>query len=211
VGHPVRLPPAPRPRPPLAGLVDTWVNAAGTAGSTGDGGAATSARMNQPNGMVVYQGALLLVAETGAHVIRAVHLQTRVITRWAGTGTAGSAGDGLDKLAAAFNVPYGMAALPNGDVLVASFGACRVIRITATGVMRSFAGAGGCTTTGDGSSALSATINGPVGVTVDNSTGTTVVYIAEYTGQRVSARRRWSGQGQPGWRAWPPQRPDARR
>jgi hypothetical protein len=169
-----------------------------------------SALMNQPNGMVVYQDALLLVVESGAHVIRAIDLTTRIITRWAGTGTAGSTGDGLDKLSATFNVPYGIAALPNGDVLVASYAGCRVIRITAAGIVRPFAGTGGCSTSGDGSSALSATMNGPVGVTVDNSTGTVVVYIAEHVHHRVSCQ---SGTiGRPlSQRHIPPCSPSARR
>jgi trimeric autotransporter adhesin len=168
--------------------VETWANSAGTAGSTGDGGAAVSALLNQPNGMVVHQDAVLLVVETGAHVIRAIDLTTRIITRWAGTGTASSTGDGLDKLSATFSGLYGIAALPNGDVLVASYGGCRVTRITAAGIVRPFAGTGGCTTTGDGSSALSATINRPVGVAVDNSTGVTTVYITDNDGHRVSCQ-----------------------
>jgi hypothetical protein len=149
-----------------------------------------SALMNQPNGIIVYQDALLLVASAGGDVIRAVDLATRIITTWAGTGTASSTGDGLDKLAASFHTPIGIAALPNGDVLVSQFDGCRVTRITPAGIVRSFAGSGTCSSTGDGASALTATITNPNGVVVDNSTGIVVVYIADYNGNRVRGYQR---------------------
>jgi hypothetical protein len=168
--------------------VETWANSVGTAGSTGDGGAAVSALLNRPNGMVVHRDAVLLVVDCSSHVIRAIDLTTRIITRWAGTGTASSTGDGLDKLSASFNSPYGIAVLPTNDVLVVQYGGCRVTRITAAGIVRPFAGTGGCTTSGDGSSALSATMNGPVGIAVDNSTGVTAVYITDNDGHRVSCQ-----------------------
>jgi hypothetical protein len=187
--HTLNLPPIPPPPPPLslpAGLVDTWVNTAGTAGSTGDGGAATSAQLSEPEGLLIHPGGgLLLIMDRASHKIRAVDLATRIITTWAGTGVASSTGDGLDKLAATFNLPIGIAALPNGDVLVGQFSGCRVTRITPAGIVRPFAGTGTCSTTGDGGSALAATLSSPVGVTVDNSTGTVVVYIADYNIQRV--------------------------
>jgi hypothetical protein len=169
--------------------VETWVNGAGTAGSTGDGGAALSATLHYPEGLLIHPGGgLLLVAEQLGHVIRAVHLQTRVITRWAGTGTAGSSGDGLDKLAAAaLDKPHSMVVLPDNSILVSSFAGCRLVRITADGVVRQFAGTGTCSTTGDGGDALSATLNGPVQLTLHNTSTGTMVYWGEYMGHRVRA------------------------
>jgi hypothetical protein len=158
------------------------VNSAGTAGGSGDGGAAVSARLNQPNGVLVYGGSLLVVDQV-SHVVRAVDLSSRIITRWAGTGTASSTGDGLDKLAATFNHPFGIA-LVDANVLIAQNVGCQVTRITPAGVVRRFAGSGTCSpSNGDGSSALSANVNTPVAMAYDNSTGT--VYIAEYNAHKV--------------------------
>jgi hypothetical protein len=42
------------------GLVETWVNAGGTAGSAGDGGAASSAQLNMPEGLAVWAGGLVI-------------------------------------------------------------------------------------------------------------------------------------------------------
>jgi DNA-binding beta-propeller fold protein YncE len=176
-------------------LVETWVNAAGTVGSAGDGGAALAATLNGPNGLLVYNGDTLLVAEMGGDVIRAVDLNTRTITRWAGTGSAGATVDGIHRLAAMLNNPHGLAVLPDNSVLIASYGVCRIVRVTAAGVTRLFAGAGTCSSTGNGGSALSATLHGPVGVAVDNSTGT--VYWGELGGHRV---RVCGGRGGGGWR-----------
>jgi hypothetical protein len=183
----------PPPLSSLAGLVETWANTAGTASDTGDGGAATAATLDRPEGLLVYNGDTLLVACQSAHVIRAINLNTRVITRWAGTGTASSTGDGLDKLAATFNFPHGLAVLPDNSLLIVQNGGCRIARVTAAGVVRLFAGTGTCSSTGNGGSALSATLFGPVGVAVDNSTGT--VYWGEIDGNRVRDRGggRWRG------------------
>jgi hypothetical protein len=135
--------------------------------------------------LVVYGSNTLLVADRGNHVIRAVDLSTRIITRWAGTGTAGSTGDGGDKLMAAFNNPISIALLPTADLLVTDANGCRVRRISAGGVVRLFAGTGMCSSTGDGGSALSATLNWPHGLHVYTGGGDVVVYVADLTGNRV--------------------------
>jgi hypothetical protein len=161
------------------------VNSGGTSGNTGDGGAATSATMSAPEGLLVYQGQLL-VASAGGDVIRAVDLTTRIITRWAGTGASSSTGDGLHRLTATFNGPHALVRLPDDSVLVAQFSGCRIWRITADGVARQFAGTGGsCTSSGNGGSGLLAALWSPVAVVADNSTGSTVVYWTEYHGNRV--------------------------
>jgi hypothetical protein len=189
------------PPPPAAahsaGMVSTWVNAAGTAGSAGDGGAALSATLSLPEGLLVV-GGVLLIAERSGHVIRAVDLSTRIITRWAGTGVAGAVtGDGLDKLAAPLNAPLGLAMLPgDGGVLVAQYSLCRVTRITPAGIVRLFIGAGSAASNGDGGSALAANIWGPVSVALAANTsgdGQVAVYISEYDSHKVGVLAGWVG------------------
>jgi len=186
-------PPTPLAFPPtpellLSGFAEVWVNSAGLTGSTGDGGAAVSARLSSPEGVLVYDG-MLLVCDRGNSVIRAVDLQTRVMTRWAGTGGGSALGDGSDKLAIDLPTPYGLALMPDDSVAVSLYGSCRVWRITSAGVMRAFAGTGAsCTTAGNGGAATSATLNRPIGVAVANTSSTGVmVYWAENVGRRVSA------------------------
>jgi hypothetical protein len=170
-----------------AGLVETWVNSAGTSGSSGDGGAAVFARLNAQEGMTVW-GGRLVICDRNNHRLRSVDLATRIITTLGGDGTAGTSGAGGDVSAARFNEPFSLSVLPDGSLVVVDHGGCMARRITAGGVVQSFLGTGTCSTTGNGGSAISATVNGPIGVAWENTTGVLNVYVGEYQGTRVSVR-----------------------
>jgi len=178
------LPPPPPPR-----TVATWANAAGTAGNSGNDGDAVAAQLSGPEGLLVYND-LLLIANSGANVIRAVSLVTRVITTWSGTGVAATAGINGHRSSATLNVPWGLALIPtDNSVLITLATGCRVLRVTSVGVVRQFSGTGGCGTAGDGAAATAANINQPLAVAVDNSTasadGMVTVYISEAAAHRV--------------------------
>jgi hypothetical protein len=167
--------------------VETWVNSAGTSGSSGDGGAAVSALLNVPEGVAVW-GGRLVICDRSNHRLRSVDLATRIITTLGGDGTAGNSGAGGDVSAARFSEPFSLSVLPDGSLVVASLAGCSARRITAGGVVQSFLGTGTCSGTGDGGSATSATVNLAVGVAWENTTGVLNVYVGEYTGLRVSVR-----------------------
>jgi len=59
-------------------------------GFTGDGGAATSARLNAPQALRLDSAGALYIADTANNRIRSWH--AGIITTVTGTGTAGSAG-----------------------------------------------------------------------------------------------------------------------
>jgi hypothetical protein len=170
--------------------VETWVNSAGTSGSSGDGGAAVSARLNLPEGIAVW-GGRLVICDRSNHRLRSVDLATRVITTLGGDGTAGTSGAGLHVSAALFNQPLSLSVLPDGSLVVVDLGGCMARRVLTTGVVQSFLGTGSCSSTGNGGSALSATINQPLGVAWENTTGVLNVYVGEYISQRVSVSREW--------------------
>ena len=73
-----------------AGVI-TRVAGTGTSGNTGDDGPATDAQLNNPVGVAVTADGGFLIADTGNNVVRKVSA-AGVITRVAGTGTAGNAG-----------------------------------------------------------------------------------------------------------------------
>jgi hypothetical protein len=174
--------------------VETWVNSAGTAGSSGDGGAAVSARLNLPEGLVVW-GGRLVICDRSNHRLRSVDLATRVITTLGGDGTAGTSGAGGDVSAARFSDPISASVLPDSSLMVVDFGGCMARRVLTTGVVQSFLGTGSCSSTGNGGSALSATVNQPLGVAWENTTGVLNVYVGEYSGLRVRVhweRRHWA-------------------
>jgi len=74
--------------------VITTIAGTGTAGHTGDGGAATNATLNQPCGMDIDKDGNIYIAEYGDGVIRRIDGATGAITTVAGTGTRGFSGDG---------------------------------------------------------------------------------------------------------------------
>ena len=75
-------------------MVITTIAGTGTAGSTGDGGSATSALLNAPFGIALdSNGDNVYIAEYGNQKIRMIS-SAGIITTIAGTGTAGSTGDG---------------------------------------------------------------------------------------------------------------------
>ncbi|MGL5826860.1 MAG: hypothetical protein ACRCYU_18930, partial [Nocardioides sp.] len=68
----------------------TTIAGTGTAGNTGDGGPATSARLSAPARVAFDAAGDLFIADAGNHKIRKVTLSTGVITTVAGSGVAGN-------------------------------------------------------------------------------------------------------------------------
>jgi uncharacterized protein YjbI with pentapeptide repeats len=77
----------------------------------------------------------------------------------AGTGTAGSTGDGGPATSAALNTPTGLVAIPGGGFYVTDISACVVRKVDPSGTITTVAGNGTCGDIGDGGPATSAEIN----------------------------------------------------
>ncbi len=141
------------------GIVTT-VAGNGSPGSSGDGGAATSARLSAPEDVFVVANGDLYIADTGNHEIRKVTAATGIITRVAGTGSPGSSGDGGAATSARLNSPQGIAIAANGDIYIGDRSNNKVRKVTAsTGVISTYAGTGTAGYSGDGASALLARLN----------------------------------------------------
>ncbi|WP_237531022.1 RICIN domain-containing protein, partial [Streptomyces sp. SID3212] len=80
----------------------------GTPGTAGDGGPATSAQLNKPIGLVLDSAGSLYIADSANNRIRRVTADGKISTV-AGTGTAGTAGDGGAATSAQLNNPMGVA------------------------------------------------------------------------------------------------------
>ncbi len=74
--------------------------------------------LTSPGGMAFAPDGTLVIADTGANVIRRLST-SGVLAAIAGTGTAGFAGDGSPSLAARLNAPAGIAISANGTILIA--------------------------------------------------------------------------------------------
>ena len=101
--------------------VITRVAGTGTPGNSGDDGPATVAELNFPVGVAVSADGGFLIADTSNNVVRKVSA-AGVITRVAGTGTAGNSGDDGTATAAKLNGPFGVAETADGGFLIADSG-----------------------------------------------------------------------------------------
>jgi glucose/arabinose dehydrogenase len=183
-----------------AGLITT-VAGTGQGGSQGDGGPATSARVGAPTGVAVTADGGFLVSDANAQRVRWVS-PDGTITRVAGDGTAGGAGDGGPAIAAQLNVPVGVAALPDGGFLVAEYEGHRVRRVSAAGVITRVAGTGSVGFSGDGGAATAAQLNKPVGVSTTSDGGFLIGDSLNGRVRKVSADgtiATVAGSGEPGY------------
>jgi sugar lactone lactonase YvrE len=170
----------------------------GTPGFSGDGGPATAAQLNQPSGIVT-DGNDIYVADSANHRIRKIDRLTGTITTVAGTGVAGTTGDGGPASAAQLNWPSGLARDPLGNLYVTEYDGAVVRRIDGTtGTISTIAGTGVPGFSGDGGPATAAQFDGPIAVAVaveylDPHAGPeTAVYVADEQNDRV---RRVGGDG----------------
>jgi internalin A len=147
----------------------------------GDGGLATSARLNYPFGVACDGSGNLYIADRGNHRIRKVDT-SGIISTVAGNGTAGYSGDGGPATSAQLKDPVGVACDRNGNLYIVDKDNNRIRKVDNTGKISTVAGNGTGGYAGDGSPATSAQIWVPYGVTFDNNGN---MYIADMNNKRI--------------------------
>ena len=146
----------------------TVVAGNGTVGYTGDGGLATSAALNAPEGVYVDASGNIFIADTGNSVIREVTASNGTVTTVAGNGKEGYSGDGGAATSAQLNDPYSVFVDGAGNIFIADTDNC-VIRKVSGGNISTYAGNTACSYGGDGGLATSAQLDEPEGVFADGS------------------------------------------
>jgi len=148
-----------------------------TSGFSGDGGQATSAQLNFPQGLAVDASGNIYIADGGNRIIRKV-ATNGVISTIAGTpGTYGFSGDGGPATSAQLGLPSGMVFDANGNLFFADPGKHVIRKISTSGIITTVAGIGGSNGfSGDGGLATSAKLNAPTDVCIDASGN---LYIAD--------------------------------
>ncbi|MDD9998867.1 MAG: hypothetical protein OXQ89_14085 [Rhodospirillaceae bacterium] len=162
------------------GTIGTFAGT-GASGYGGDGGPATQALLNWPNGVAVDTAGNVYVADYVNNRIRRI-AQDGTIGTFAGSGQPGSSGDGGPATQARLNWPSGVAVDAAGNVYVAEYVGNRIRRIRADGTIETLAGTGQSGFNGDGGPATEAQINSPFGVAVDRVGN---VYIADQNNHRI--------------------------
>ena len=167
---------------PGPGVINT-VAGNGTEGYTGDGGAATAAELNTPDGVAVDSAGNIYIADTVNCRIRKVIASTGTITTVAGNGTCGYAGDGKAATSAELFEPSGVALDSANNIYIADWDNSRIRKVTvSTGIISTVAGNGTRGYSGDGGKATSAKLDNPYGLAIDN-TGN--IYIADTGNYRI--------------------------
>ncbi|HEX8817215.1 MAG TPA: hypothetical protein VF753_17100 [Terriglobales bacterium] len=165
-----------------AGTINTTIGN-GFLAYSGDGGAPTSAQLNNPGAVFVDPNENLFIADTGNSAIREILASSGNIQTTAGNGIACnpmsfvSCGDGGLATAANLNFPGGVYVDASGDVFIADT-QDSVIReiVAATGDIQTIAGNATSGYSGDAGPATAAELSGPYGVALDGSGN---VYIAD--------------------------------
>jgi uncharacterized protein (TIGR03437 family) len=153
---------------------------AGAAGSSGDNGSASTAKLNAPLGVAADLAGNIYVADTGNHIVRRID-PAGIITTIAGTGEHGFSGDNGPGTRARLDTPSAVAVDVNGNVYIADTGNHVIRRVSTAGVIativgkvRGFAG--------DGGDPLSASLDSPRAIALDAHG---ILYIADSGNRRI--------------------------
>jgi len=178
-----------------AGHITTVVgNGAACAPSTGpcgDGGLASAAQLNGPHGIAFDSSGNIYIDDTNIHRIRKVFQDQNptsltfgefIINTVAGTGVAGSTGDGGLATAAQINQPRGVAIDSSDNLFISESFGHLVRKVDTAGIITTVAGTAGAGFSGDGDPATAAQLNGPRGVNFDSSGN---LYIADAANNRI--------------------------
>jgi trimeric autotransporter adhesin len=178
----------------------------GTRGFSGDGGPATSAELDNPDGVAVDGAGNLVIADSQNNRVRVVAAATGTfygqamtagdIYTVAGDGTAGFSGNGGPATSAELDTPGGVAVDGAGNLVISDSGNNRVRVVAAAtgtfygqamtaGHIYTVAGDGTGGFSGDGGPATSAEFNGPGEVAVDGAGNLVIADTGSYRVREV--------------------------
>ncbi len=153
------------------------------AGSTwifrGNGSPATQVPLGPAGGVAVDASGNLYVADIENHIVAKI-APSGVLTVVAGNGVRGVSGDGGLAIRGSLNYPKDVALDAAGNLYIAHNN--RVRRVTAGGIITTYAGSGVFGFSGDGGPATAANFNDPYGVAVDAAGN---LYISDTFNHRI--------------------------
>ncbi|MBZ5605786.1 MAG: hypothetical protein LAO79_26090 [Acidobacteriia bacterium] len=176
-----------------SGIITTFAgsgtaNSIGQGGYSGDGGPATAAMLNLPDGVAVDAAGNVYIADSSNYRIRRVDKNTGVITTVAGNGNVPqnkqTANDGGVATQVPIQQPSSVTVDSAGNFYFSD--GARVQKVDTSGVIRTVAGTGTLGDTGDGGPGTSAEVKSVSALAADNAGN---LYISESTNRvrRVDA------------------------
>ena len=154
----------------------------------------TQVTLDKPRGIASDAEGNIYIAGYDSHEVFKVSASTGLLYLVAGTGTAGSSGDGGPATSAQVDGPRGVWADTVGNVYIADTSNNKIRVVDIAGNIHTFAGTGTASSLGDGGLATSATIDNPQGVMTDANLN---VYIADSSGGKIRVVCVTCGTGSP--------------
>ena len=147
----------------------TTIAGNGTATFSGDGGAASAAKLSSPNNVAIDAIGNLYIADLGNNRIRKINFGNNIISTVAGGGSpAIGVGDSSLATSAKLNAPAAIAFDSAGIMYIADGGNNRIRRVNLlTGVITTIAGNGTGGYSGDGGLAINAGLKNPASIAFD--------------------------------------------
>ena len=164
---------------PAKHYVITTVAGTGHAGYSGDGIPASRAQLSHPSGIAVDSDGNLYIADGENHRVRKV-TRGGLISTIAGTGEAGSDGDGGPATKAKVGCPYSARPAADRSVFIADVCSDTVRQVLPNGTIRTIAGGGNVL--GDGGLATQASLAHPDDMILDAAGN---LYIADTVHHRI--------------------------
>lgn len=162
------------------GIVST-VAGNGSAAFSGDGGAATSASMNTPTGIVVDSVGNIFFGDYGNHRVRKISTDGTISTV-VGTGSAGFNGDNTQASNANVYGPFGLTTSTLGELIFADWGNRRIRKIDSQGNISTIAGSGTSGFSGDEGPATAASLGQVNGIVADKHGN---IFITDRSARRI--------------------------
>lgn len=160
----------------------TTIAGTGTQGFSGDGGPASAAELDSPQGLAIDTAGDIYIADTHNQRIRRVDAATGIISTVAGTGAAGYGGDHGQAVNARLDLPSAIALDAVGNLYLADTANHRIRRISTAGIITTVAGNGTEGDSGDNGPATTAELDSPQGLALDPAGN---IYLADTHNQRL--------------------------
>ena len=162
-----------------SGIITAYTDTA--AGYSGDGGPASAARFDGPQGMCFDQYGNLFIADGDNHVVRKINT-SGIVSTVAGNGTLGYSGDHFAATNAQLRTPSDVKVDKYGNIFIADYQNDVIRKVNTAGIITTIAGNHTGGYSGDGGPATAAQMDWPAGIALDTAGN---LYIGDYTNQVV--------------------------